>query len=189
MTCFIIPSLASAQVVFINPSKTESPQVGEKINITVQVKDIKDLFGIQFNLLFDPTALKYEKEGTKRGNFPDPKKHQAFFIPPASADGVLKNAALTMLGGKEGADCETGEECIFILLRFEVLKMKASKIKLDAVTALSAKTDDAGNPKTIDVTLEDCSITTKEPITSVHPKSKLLAVWALIKQQILKLTN
>ena len=188
-TCFIIPSLAFAQVVFINPAKIESPQVGEKLDITVQVKEIKNLFGAQFNLLFDPTALKYDKQGTKRGNFPDPTKYQAFFIPPTPADGVLKNAALTMLGGKESADCEAGEECILAYFRFEILKVKASTIKLDAVTALSGKMDEAGNPQTINVSLENCSITTKEPITSVHPKNKFPAIWGRIKRRISHLTN
>ena len=189
ITCYVLPSFASAQVVYINPSKVESPEVGAKLEITVQVKEIKDLFGIQFNLLFDPTALKYDEKGTKKGNFPDPKKYQAFFIPPTLADGTLKNAALTMLGGKEGADCGTGAECILAYFRFEVLKMKASKIKLDAMKALSAITDDAGSPQTINVTLEHCSVTTSEPITSVYPRGKLPITWGRIKHRILNLTN
>jgi len=175
-TCFIVPSFASAQVVFINPSKVKSPQAGEKIEITVQVKEIKSLLGIQFDLLFDPTVLKNDTEGTRQGNFP---KKPAFFFPPQLKDGRLKGIALTMLG-KEGADCEAGAECIFAYLRFEVLEEKASEIKLDAVKALSSKEDEAGNPVEINVTLQHCSISVHP--TGVHPAGKLTTTWGRIKK-------
>ena len=179
-TFFIVPLFASAQVVFIKPSQITEPQVGENIKITVQVKDIKDLSGIQFDLLFDPTALKNDVEETKQGNFPDTKKHQVFFFSPKLQDGKLKDTVLTVLGIGKGADCEVGAECILAYFRFEVLELRASEIKLDAIKVLSTKVDNAGNPVNINVTLEHCSITAGT--TSIHPAGKLPITWGRIKQ-------
>ncbi len=181
--CFIVPSFASAQVVFVNPAKVKSPQVGENIEITVQVKEIKNLLGIEFDLLFDPTVLKNDTKGTKQGDF---LKKQAFFLPPQLKDGRLKDTVLTMLG-REGADCEAGAECILAYFRFEVLEVRVSEIKLDAVKALSSEEDEVGNPVEINVALEHCSITTVDPTTDVRPAGILPITWGRIKKLLISM--
>lgn len=59
---FILVSFnAQTATIMIDPAAQNSPKVGESINVSVKAGDVNDVFGYEFNLGFDNTAIKLSK--------------------------------------------------------------------------------------------------------------------------------
>jgi hypothetical protein len=138
-----------AATVFIEPADQECPPVGETITVSVSIRDVTDLYSCFFDLSFDNTALKFTS--IEQGEFigSDGADSITFLNNQAVAGhGALAeilgdlqldpellaavNSASTMalstarLGTADGID-GSGE---LVILKFEVLEVKASMIEL-----------------------------------------------------------
>ena len=167
---FLIPSIATAQVMFLEPPEVNSPEIGNPLTIVVKIKGVKNLVGVQFDLLYDKTALEFKK--VSKGDFLDSPSNEAFFLQPkVEPSGRLKDVALTRLAAKVGAD---GDGTL-AEIRFTVLVVKASELKLDAVKILDPDNKD------IKVTLQGSKVTAPPKPSIIKPTGKLPAIWGKIK--------
>jgi len=57
--CLIIPSVAIAETVSIDPPEIKSPEVGQTLTLDVMIEGAKGLFGFEFDLSYNPEFLKF----------------------------------------------------------------------------------------------------------------------------------
>jgi len=139
-----IATSASAETLFISPAEIPCPAVGNTLSISVNIGDAEDVYGIQFDLLYDSDALEFLTVG--KGDFPS----SGFIIDPRVKDGKLDNIAISKLSG----DGEDGSGTVFHI-DFSVKKAKGSELILSDVKILDSK-----GSQIDDVTIEDATIKT-----------------------------
>ena len=83
-----------AATLSIDPANQDSPPRGQMITIDIRVADVTDLGGYGFDLVFDPTALKYI--AIEEGEFLKANGTTTLFLPKVdeSSNGILKIANL-----------------------------------------------------------------------------------------------
>ena len=136
--CLTIPSLAfAAAVLSIDPPVIESPPVGEKLVIDVNIANAENVSAYQLNLKFDATALAFV--GVEFGDFlpgdPDIRNLaniEIFLIEPNRAEVDLATGAATLVPPIAAASLIGVGEGEGMLLRatFEALDYKDSAIEL-----------------------------------------------------------
>lgn len=138
----VMPMIASAQTVSIDPASQASPEAGKTIKVSVKVSDVKQLFGYQFDTTYDPTALKFKSAA--EGDFLKAGGAPTFFNPPKDdGKGTVKGAAATRLA-KPGVD-GTG---VIATLEFEIVAVKESKVDLANVKLSDPDAKAIANVKT-----------------------------------------
>ena len=127
-------------VVSIMPASLESPDVGERFSITIDIANAQNVAGYQVSLQFDSEALQYVswEQGTY---FPGD------IFPIAPIIGTDEITLASTAGGT--ADAAQGT---LLIITFEVVAVKASTLSLSEVT-LSSSTGTA-----LPVTTEDGEI-------------------------------
>ena len=88
----IIGNVFGVTTFFIQP-ETFSGKIGDEIEFNVNVKDVEDLYGVQFDIRYDENVLNYSE--TIKGNFLDRDGAETFSIGPGVNEGYLNNYALT----------------------------------------------------------------------------------------------
>ncbi len=59
MISLTIPSVASAEIVSIDPSEMTSPEAGQTLTLNIRIEGAKGLFGFEFDLSYNPEFLKF----------------------------------------------------------------------------------------------------------------------------------
>ena len=59
LVCLSLPSMAAAQVEISAVSNVDNPDVGDTIEISINITGGSNVAGYQFTLIFDPTELEY----------------------------------------------------------------------------------------------------------------------------------
>jgi len=145
---------ASAETLFISPAEIQCPEVGNTLSITVDISGAEDVYGIEFDTLYDSEALDFLT--VEKGDF----LPSAFMTDPVLEDGKLNNIAITKLSG--GGEDGNG---IVLYIDFNVTKIKESELLLSDVKIL-----DSGGGQIDGVTTESATIMVQEcPLKGDYP--------------------
>ncbi len=112
------PVVAAGPVVSIMPAAVTSPAVGEQLVVEFQIAGAENVFGYEFTLMFDATALRYVESAN--GDY----LSGAFFAPP-----MLKNDNQITITAGAGA-ASAAESGTLATVTFEVIARKASTLTL-----------------------------------------------------------
>ncbi|HID56974.1 TPA: hypothetical protein EYP37_10635, partial [Candidatus Poribacteria bacterium] len=77
---FIVSTPAFSQVLYISPDEIQLPPVGELVTVEIKVREVQDLYGIQFDVRYDPKALSFVS--AEEGDFLSSDGISTFFNPP-----------------------------------------------------------------------------------------------------------
>lgn len=161
---------AEATTVMIDPAISNSSEVGEALDINVKIEDVTDLFGYQFDLAFDNTALKFSNiqsgeflgsDGTDKLVFLNVNDRQVYFdadpdilallmatgetveseITPDIAAEVNTAGRLTVVGTRIGNTANISGTGMLATISFEVLEIKDSALELENVELGSSQSD------------------------------------------------
>ena len=116
------------QVIFVNP-QTQTVNAGDEVTIEVKIADAADLYGFQFNMLYDPAILEFSEaeEGTflsENGNA------DTFYMKPGvPSPGTIKNVVCSrkgQIGGVNGGGTHA-------VIKFNALSAGTSQLTLSNV--------------------------------------------------------
>jgi len=135
---------AQAATVMIDPAARDSPPAGETLTVDVKVVDIVGLFGYEFKLSFDNSALKFS--GIEEGEFLGKDGATTFLfltlngqmvkiqdVSPEVTANVNSAGALVVGNVKLGGADVNGTGGL-VTITFEVLEAKTSTLELQDVT-------------------------------------------------------
>ena len=104
--------------ISISPSPVQSPAIGERLTLSLNIAGGKNVAGYQATVQFDTTALRY-LSSTNGDYLPE----GAFFVPPVVDGNRVKLAGTSLVGESSGAGT-------LATLTFEVIAVKASTLTL-----------------------------------------------------------
>ena len=104
--------------ISISPSPVQSPAIGERLILSLNIAGGKNVAGYQATVQFDTTALRY-LSSTNGDYLPE----GAFFVPPVVNDNRVELAGTSLAGESSGAGT-------LATLTFEVIAVKASTLTL-----------------------------------------------------------
>jgi PKD repeat protein len=94
-----------SEVLYISPDEIQLPPIGELVTVEVKVRDVQDLFGIQFDVRYDPAVLRFVS--AEEGDFLSSDGAPTFFNPPDDdGAGNAKGLAISRLGDVPGLSGE-----------------------------------------------------------------------------------
>lgn len=109
-------------IVSVTPSSVESPAIGEKLAVNIDIANAQDITGYKLTVAFDDTSLKYVSSSD--GDYLSDK---ASFTKP-----LLNKNRLTLTStASVGAERSSGT---LVVLTFEVIANKASTVSLPKVS-------------------------------------------------------
>jgi hypothetical protein len=86
--------------IFVSPYN-QNVNVGDTVTVYVELKEVQNVLGYQFDLSYDPDVLEFT--GASGAGFLEMEGHQTFFVnPDSSVAGELKHVAEAALRGGEG---------------------------------------------------------------------------------------
>ncbi|MBT5329934.1 MAG: T9SS type A sorting domain-containing protein, partial [Gemmatimonadetes bacterium] len=94
--------------------------VGREIELAVQVRDLDDLAGYEFDLHFDPQAMRLVADGSKEGDVFAANPLGAVFETRTDADGKIE-----VIGSRYGKQWSAAGSGALARLRFEILREDA----------------------------------------------------------------
>jgi len=141
-----------AATVMIDPAVSDSQEAGKTFAVNVKIKDAAGLFGYQFDLAFDNTALRFSSvevggflgnDGTDTLTFLKANDRQAYFGVASDILALLESSGqtevtsevnsagvLTVVGTRLGSAANIAGAGILAVIVFEVLAVKESALEL-----------------------------------------------------------
>ena len=93
---------------------------GREVEIAVQARDLDDLAGFEFDLNFDPTAMRLVADGSKEGGIFAANPRGAIFETRTDAEGKVE-----AIGARYGKEWAAAGDGALARLRFEILREDA----------------------------------------------------------------
>jgi hypothetical protein len=93
---------------------------GREVEIAVQARDLDDLAGFEFDLNFDPTAMRLVADGSKEGGIFAANPRGAIFETRTDAEGKVE-----VIGARYGKEWAAAGDGALARLRFEILREDA----------------------------------------------------------------
>ena len=118
------PAPTPIPTVRISPSPYVLPDVGDNLNVKLNILGVQDVAGYQATVHFDPTALRYVESAN--GTY---LPSGSVFVPPVVSTNQVIVAATTLSEDSDG-------DGTLATLTFEVLAKKPSKITLSDVAVM-----------------------------------------------------
>ena len=108
-------------MVSLLPMSVPSPNIGQRLKLSLKITNGKNVAGYQATVQFDDTALRYV-ESSNSDYLPD----GAFFVPPILEGNLVKLNAVSLAGESKGNGT-------LATLTFEVIAVQASTLTLSDV--------------------------------------------------------
>ena len=110
-----------SDMVSLLPMSVPSPNIGQRLKLSLKITNGKNVAGYQATVQFDDTALRYV-ESSNSDYLPD----GTFFVPPILAGNLVKLNAVSIAGESKGNGT-------LATLTFEVIAVQASTLTLSDV--------------------------------------------------------
>ena len=110
-----------SDMVSLLPMSVPSPNIGQRLKLSLKITNGKNVAGYQATVQFDDTALRYV-ESSNSDYLPD----GAFFVPPILEGNLVKLNAVSLAGESKGNGT-------LATLTFEVIAVQASTLTLSDV--------------------------------------------------------
>ena len=134
----IMPPSAASSTVSLVPSPMPSPSVGEKLTLSLIIKNGENVSGYQATINFDPATLRYVK-----GAAGDYLSEGAIFVPP-----VVEGNSLTL--GAAALDGASHGDGTLATVTFEVVAAKTSTVTLSEASLVNLNAERTF-PRLVDV--------------------------------------
>ena len=114
--------------------------VGENFSLDVSVSDVKELYGFQFDVAYDPAVLEFQKaaEGTFLNNNGETK---SFCVEYAATPGLIRHIACIKMGGESMNGSGTLEKVSFKAVASGKSSVTLQNLKLAKSTAEPIEAD------------------------------------------------
>jgi hypothetical protein len=122
-------SIANAQAVLSVEPTAQTISAGSVFNIDVNISNVTNLYGLQFDLTFNPSLLS--AVSSSEGAFLTTGGHSTFFVPGTNdnVNGIIATTADTLLSAGPGVS-GSGELAAFT---FDALKLGTSALGISNV--------------------------------------------------------
>ena len=208
LTC-VVASAAGTQAatVIMDPVELDSPEKGETLVVNVKIQDVAGLFGYEFHLSFDSTALKFSdieageflrSDGADTLAFLKVDEQQVYFdvtpnmlalfessgqaveteVTSDIAAKVNSAGTLTVVSTRLGGVTNIDGTGILAAITFEVLEVKESTLKLENVELGTSSADSEAQLIATDV--ENGVITVAEIKGDVNGDGEVSSVDAVL---------
>ena len=124
-----VPGSPASIVVSVSPSQVQSPALGERLVLNMNITGGENVAGYQLTLHFDTTALRYVSSSNA-----DYLPAGAFVVPPKVSGNQVTLAATSLSGGSEG-------DGTLATVTFEVVAVKSSSLTLSEVKLTDVDAD------------------------------------------------
>ena len=200
-----------AATVMVDPAILDSPEEGETLAVNVKIQDVAGLFGYEFHLSFDNTALKFSdiEAGEFLGSddadtlaFLKVDEQQVYFditpdmltffessgqameteITSDIAAEINSAGTLTVVSTRLGGVTNIDGTGILAVITFEVLEVKGSTLKLENVELGTSSAD--SEAQLIPTDVEDGAITVAEIKGDVNGDREVSSVDAALALRI-----